>query len=71
MGQKLYKNAVDFFGMFEADTFDEERKSYGYWRGYVKNESGELVLAADYIYDWAHGLQDDGPGLGWWDDMLI
>jgi len=61
--QTLYRNSVDFFGRFEADTFSMEvlDDTTGNWEGYI-GIGGELVQAAGF---------DASTGNGWYDDTLI
>jgi hypothetical protein len=61
MTQAFYKNSVDFFSLFEADTFSMEvyDDTTGNWEGYI-GVGEELVQAAGFE-----------AGNGWYDDTLI
>jgi hypothetical protein len=61
MTRAFYKNSVDFFSLFEADTFSMEvyDDTTGNWEGYI-GVGGELVQAAGFE-----------AGHGWYDDTLI
>jgi hypothetical protein len=61
--QTRYTDSVDFFSLFEADTFSMEMldDTTGNWEGYI-GVGGELVQAAGF---------DASTGEGWYDDTLI
>jgi hypothetical protein len=62
-----YEEDCEFYGMFEAGSFDEEVTCDLYWVGLTRDESGMLQVEAEYRYDVA---QLDGvsntAGKGWW-----
>ncbi len=64
--EEHYSNDADFFGLFEADTFDVEEHDNGNFRGYVYDEAGERVLAGTFDYD-----STGEGGWGWYDDTVI
>ena len=64
--EQHYSNDVDFFSLFEADTFDVEEYDNSNFRGYAYNNSGERVLAGTFNYD-----SGKNSGVGWWDDTVI
>ena len=63
--EQHYSNDADFFGLFEADTFDVEEYDNGNFRGYVYDDAGERVLAGTFDYDGKRS------GTGWYDDTVI
>ena len=68
--QRYYENNVDFFSLFEADTFDVEEQEGNTFMGYVIDEdTGERILAATFEYEDEDVV--DGAGIGWWDTELI
>lgn len=64
--EQHYSNDADFFGLFEADTFDVEEYESGNFRGYVYNDAGEKLLAGTFDYD-----QGKNSGTGWYDNTAI
>jgi hypothetical protein len=65
---KHYNNNVDFYSMFEADTFDIEEHNGRVFKGYIYDEDGEQVLVAEFTH------YDDstyGGGEGWYNNELI
>jgi hypothetical protein len=62
--QNFYNNADDFFGQFEADTFDAEIQEGNTFKGYVK-EDDKLILAATFEY------ADNDSGYGWVDQTVV
>ena len=68
--RQYYANNVDFFSLFEADTFDVEEVEGGTFYGYIIDEdTGERILAATFEYDGEDTV--DGGGEGWWDTSVI
>ena len=65
MQRDYYECDVDFYSMFESDTFDEEVMTDNVFKGYVFNDAGERVLAATLTLD------ATGGGWGEWDDTVI
>jgi len=66
--RKYYENNVDFFSLFEADTFDVEEQEGDVFMGYVFDDAGNKLLAATFEYDSA---DCECGGEGWWDSELI
>lgn len=59
-----YDESVDFFEQFDSSTFDEQVETDLCWMGFVRNDqTGQLELAAEYIYDIAGDIA--GAGRGW------
>ena len=59
-----YVNDVDFYGMLEAGSFDEEVKHSEGWLGLCRDEQGMLQVYAQYTYDAVD--VGEGSGTGWW-----
>lgn len=57
-----YDESCEFFGLFEADSFDEEVETDVCWMGFVRDENNMLQLHAEYVYDDAQRE----AGRGWW-----
>ena len=57
-----YAQSVDFMGMFEAGTFEEEVETDCVWMGFNRGDDGLLELQAEFVYD-AVGLDS---GKGWY-----
>lgn len=66
IGPMHFPRAVDFYGMFEEGTFDEEKLTKNGWEGYVIDDEGELVKVAGFIFDNSKQRGDDDPGIGWY-----
>jgi hypothetical protein len=62
---RYYANSADFYGMFEADTFDFEEREGQVFRGYIEDENGERVLVAEFVHD------NNNGGTGWYDTERI
>ena len=60
-----YAKDIDFYGLFDADTFDEEVIEGNVFKGYMVHD-GQRTLAASFIQD-----ADGVGGMGWYDDDLI
>jgi hypothetical protein len=68
--QAYYTNDVDFYSLFDADTFDKEViDAAGDFKGYVFDDSNELVLAATFENDNKHANKT--CGMGWYDEELV
>ena len=61
-----YKDSADFYGLFEAGTFDKEVRDGFTFTGYVYDEDGELIVAAEFLHD----ATGEG-GVGSWDASVI
>ncbi len=66
---QYYTNNVDFFSLFEADTFDVEVQEGNTFMGYIFDDAGNKLLAATFDYDNANDCECGGTG--WWDSELI
>jgi hypothetical protein len=62
--ENYYADEADFFGLFEADTFDEEVYEDFMFKCYVTVD-GERKLAATFAAD------GTGGGTGWYDTTLV
>lgn len=70
MTKAYYTNDVDFYSLFDADTFDkEELDNAGDFKGYVFDDNDELVLAATFEKDNKHA--DVHSGIGWYNEELV
>jgi hypothetical protein len=72
--QNNYETDVDFFSLFEADTFSKEEYADGMFKGYVQDSTGELVLAGTVLagtFAYEDAQAYEGAGVGWWNDALI
>jgi hypothetical protein len=65
---RWYDNNMDFYGLFEADTFAAEDYINSTFIGYVRNEgeAAGLRIAALFVDN-----TDGAGGYGWWDDELV
>lgn len=63
--EEFYENDADFFGMFEANTYDEDVFDGSSYKGFLRDENGERVLVATFEY------VSENSGYGWWDSTLI
>lgn len=62
---QFYKNDVDYYSLFEADTFDIEERDESEFRGYVVID-GEKILAGTFAYN-----ADGESGYGWYNTSVI
>lgn len=61
-----YDDNVDFYSMFEADTFSIEKNYGDTFVGLVEDEAGLLHIAGLFVQD-----ADGEGGWGWWDKALV
>lgn len=64
-----YDQAIDFYGMFEADELDKEEmdQENGVFRGYKEDENGKMKLVAYFKFDNPENIDDEDPGEGWFE----
>ena len=63
-GAQHYNESCEFYGLFEAGSFDEEVQTDRGWMGFNRDEHGMLQLEAEYTYDEVD--EGDESGWGWW-----
>jgi hypothetical protein len=56
-----YNESVDFLGMMEAGSFDEEVEDGTRWVGLTRDEAGILQVYAEFVWD-----EGKDSGTGWW-----
>ena len=59
-----YNESCEFYGMFGANSFDEEVLHSKGWMGLVRDEDGMLQVYAEYVLDDID--TGDESGTGWW-----
>jgi hypothetical protein len=60
MDAQYYEESACFLELFEAGHFDEEVDTDIVWMGFIRNESGELELHAEFMY-----AANGESGWGW------